>query len=203
MNVTIVDYELGNLRSVLGAVTRVGAQGQISRDHQTILNSDKVILPGVGAFGDGMKNLKNLGLIDTLAEFALIKKKPILGICLGAQLLCKKSYEFGEHEGLGWINASVRRFECTTLPVPHVGWNDIELLRETSLTAEIKKEDLFYFVHSYWIDCEDKPDQLAECTYGQRFTAAYQKENIVGVQFHPEKSQRAGLKLLENFLVRT
>ncbi|MDD5120709.1 MAG: imidazole glycerol phosphate synthase subunit HisH [Candidatus Omnitrophica bacterium] len=201
MKVAIVDYGLGNLRSVSGAVSKLGYLPFETHDKEEILSADKLILPGVGAFGDGMKNLHSLGLIECLNQSVLEKKTPILGICLGSQLMAKISYEFGKHEGLGWINASVKKLNSgTNLRIPHVGWNGIVLIKEDPLFTGILSNELFYFVHSFHVCCEEKQAIVAECEYGIQFTAAFHKDNIFGTQFHPEKSQSIGLKLLNNFL---
>jgi glutamine amidotransferase len=200
--VVIIDYGLGNLRSVAGAVHRLGHAFRVSNRRADLEGADRLILPGVGAFGDGMKNLRELGLVEALNDFVLRRGKPILGICLGCQLLAKESHEFGKHEGLGWIDASVRRLEPPdpTLRVPHVGWNDLFPTRPSVLWEGVPAGALFYYVHSFRLSCEDAGDVTGECLYGERFTAAVQKGNIYGTQFHPEKSQLHGLTVLKNFL---
>jgi glutamine amidotransferase len=200
----IIDYGLGNLRSVLGAVEKLGHQGAISANPSTLELADKLILPGVGAFGDGMRNLNERGLIGPLGNLVQTQKKPILGICLGFQLLAETSTEFGEQTGLGWIPGHVKRMEPGTdaLRIPHVGWNDLEQSGDCILFDEIPDPALFYFVHSYHLET-DAAITVGTCTYGRPFTAAIQSGNVFGTQFHPEKSQQHGLKVLRNFLERT
>ncbi|WNJ99121.1 imidazole glycerol phosphate synthase subunit HisH [Thalassospiraceae bacterium LMO-JJ14] len=199
----IIDYGLGNLRSVLGAVEKLGHKGAISANASTLMLADKLILPGVGAFGDGMRNLDERGLIEPLNELVQDRKVPILGICLGFQLLGQGSEEFGEHAGLGWIPGTVKRIrpEDETLRVPHVGWNDFEQTADCILFDEVPDPALFYFVHSYHLEA-DPGITVGTCTYGTPLVAAVQSGNVFGTQFHPEKSQQHGLKVMQNFLER-
>jgi len=159
-------------------------------------------LPGVGAFADGMKNLEKLNLIDPLTELIVKKKKPILGICLGLQLMSKESFEFGHHKGLGWIDSSVIKLETKNkeLRVPHVGWDELIQIKENVLYDGIPKDALFYYVHSFHLNCNDNKIVIGKCNYGIEVTAAIQQNNIYGTQFHPEKSQIHGLNLLKNYL---
>jgi glutamine amidotransferase len=197
----IVDYGLGNLHSVAGAVSRLGHKPVITDKPDKLCRAEKLILPGVGAFGDGMKNLQQRELIACLNKLVLEERKPILGICLGFQLFALDSYEFGYHRGLGWIDASVVKIDTLgKLRLPHVGWNDLFQIRESVLFKDIPKEALFYYVHSYHAVCKTPEIVVGECEYGIRIAAAIEKENIYGTQFHPEKSQQWGLKLLDNFL---
>lgn len=198
----IVDYEMGNVRSVAKAFEMLGANVLISNKVDDIRKADHLVLPGVGAFGDGMKQLKKLGLIDVLTEEVLEKKKPFLGICLGMQLLAKDSQEFGQHKGLGWLDASVKAFDLKDkkLKVPHVGWNNIKLLKDHPLFKGLKQGSAFYFVHSYHMICENDEIVAATCDYGYDFDAIVAQDNIFATQFHPEKSQAVGLKMLENFI---
>jgi len=201
--ILIIDYGLGNLHSVAGAVKKLGHEPVISNDERELRRADKLILPGVGAFGDGMKNIKNLGLDKILRELVLDEKKPILGICLGSQLMANESFEFGHHEGLGWIDASVKKLEVEKgLRVPHVGWNHLCWRQDNLLFDDIPPTALFYFVHSFHVQCRDEQAVIAKCNYGNDFAAAINKDNIFATQFHPEKSQQFGLKLLENFLTK-
>lgn len=197
----IVDYGLGNLRSVAGAIAKVGFESIISNDTKELRSADKLILPGVGAFGDGMKNLRERGLIESLTQLVIQEKKPILGICLGAQLFAKSSEEFGFHEGLGWIDGSVVRLNPGGgLRVPHVGWNDCIQVQSSVLFDGIPKDALFYYVHSFHIVCNDQGLVVGQCDYGMKVTSALRQGNIYATQFHPEKSQLHGLQLLKNFL---
>lgn len=199
--IVVVDYGLGNLRSVVGAVERLGYDVIISNRTEDLTAAEKLILPGVGAFGDGMSNLHRLGLVDQLTHLVLEQKKPILGICLGYQLMARESFEFGHHQGLGWIDARVVKFQVdSALRLPHVGWNDLIQIRESPLFKDVPQDALFYYVHSYHLQCDREDIIIGECEYGIRFAAAIQYLNIYGTQFHPEKSQQHGLTLLKNFL---
>ena len=205
IRVGIVDYGLGNLASVAGAVEKLGHDPIISGDIAVLMTAARLILPGVGAFGDGIANLKAAKLDVGLAHLVFELNIPILGICLGAQLMATDSEEFGHHQGLGWIDAHVRRLapDDPRLRVPHVGWNDI-VLPETDwpLFADIPKNALFYFVHSFAIQPTDANLLTARGEHGQNFAAAFQKGRVFGTQFHPEKSQQHGLTVLKNFLER-
>jgi len=195
----IVDYGLGNIRSVAGAVERVGYEPVVTADPSALARADKLILPGVGAFGDGMDKLRRRGLADALDELVLRQGKPILGICLGFQLMCESSCEFGRHKGLGWLRAEVDLLDVN-LPLPHVGWNEFHQRRPDVLTAEIPADALFYYVHSFHVVAREPGDVVGDCDYGKSFVAAMSRGNIFGTQFHPEKSQRWGLEVLHNFL---
>jgi len=204
VSVVIIDYGLGNVRSVANALEFLGADVKISRDPEDLQATEGLILPGVGAFGDGMANLQRFGLIPHLNELALEKKKPFLGICLGMQLLAKSSAEGGYQEGLGWLNANVVKLSPTPqkppLKVPHVGWNDVFVQRSCPVLGLPGETKSFYFVHSYALQCHN-PEMIAgTCDYGVEFPAVVQQDNILAVQFHPEKSQKHGLNLLANFL---
>lgn len=199
--IAIIDYGLGNLRSVAGAVAKLGFESRITDRVDVLTVADKLILPGVGAFGDGIANLRERKLTEPLTDLVIRQRKPILGICLGAQLLANESEEFGHHKGLGWINASVIRLHPHDgLRIPHVGWNNLVETRPSILFEGIPSDALFYFVHSFHMACGDPALVTAQCDYGIQFTAVVQRENIYATQFHPEKSQEHGLRLLKNFL---
>jgi glutamine amidotransferase len=194
---------MGNLRSVQKAFEKVGCDAVITNNHEIIKNASKIVLPGVGAFKDGMKNLEELGLIDILNEEVLKSKKPFLGICLGMQLVAKKSHENGETNGLGWVDAEVVKFDFTDydkkLKIPHVGWNNVSYKNNNLLFDGIANNSDFYFVHSYYFKTNE--DIVTSTTdYGFDFVSSVNKNNIYACQFHPEKSQTAGLKLIENFV---
>lgn len=199
----IIDYGLGNLNSVAGAIEKLGHKTVITNNILELEKADKLVLPGVGAFADGMKNLKELKLITPLTKLVLEQKKPILGICLGFQLMAKESFEFGHHQGLCWLDASVIKLEPgAQLRVPHVGWNGLQKVNKSVLFESIHPEALFYYTHSFHVKMNTEKDVIGRCMYGIPFTAAVQKGNIYGTQFHPEKSQKFGLTLLKNFLER-
>lgn len=199
--IAIVDYGLGNLRSVAGAVERVGFTPVITDNPETLAEANKLILPGVGAFGDGMRNLRSRGLDTLLTDLVVKKRTPILGICLGFQLMAQESYEFGHHQGLGWLDASIRKMpEGKDLRLPHVGWNDLFIKKPSILFDDLDEGALYYYVHSFYMDCHTPDAIIGECSYGEPFVAAVHQDNIYGTQFHPEKSQKNGLGLLMNFL---
>lgn len=198
----IVDYGMGNLNSVKRTLEKLKVESVISSKAEDIANSDKVILPGVGHFGKAMSNLRELKLIDALNEAVLINKKPILGICLGMQLLAGKSEE-GNAAGLGWIDAEVTKFSVTDklrYKVPHMGWNRISIRKKSLLMNDIPDNSEFYFVHSFRFKENDKSDLLNETEYEGAFTSAIEKDNIFGVQYHPEKSHEIGAQLIKNFI---
>jgi imidazole glycerol-phosphate synthase subunit HisH len=195
----IIDYGMGNLRSVEKALMAVGDQAVISQDPEVVRHSDRLILPGVGAFGDAMSNLKQAGL-DLAIRDAVAQGKPLLGLCLGLELLFSESEEFGRHEGLNLIPGHVRKFEETALRVPHVGWNQIESLRPDPLLENLPDGSYFYFVHSFFVEPDRSDNALAWTNYGGPFCSIARHENVWGAQFHPEKSQDAGKRLLRNFL---
>lgn len=199
--IIIVDYDMGNVGSVKNALDFLGAPSLLSRDPKDLEAASHIILPGVGAFGDGITNLKKCGLISVLASEALGKKKPFLGICLGMQLLAATGEEGGTHAGLGWIQGRVRHFDIDQkkFRVPHMGWNDVRSKPEAKLFKDISSS-IFYFVHSYVFEPKDKDVVSATCEYGEMFAASVQKGNLFGVQFHLEKSQKSGLAVLKNFL---
>ena len=196
--IAIIDYGMGNLRSVQKALEKIGQKSIITNSHDTIKKSHKIILPGVGAFKDAMKNLHNLGLVELLNQEIIQNKKPFLGICLGMQLLAKHSEEFGNTKGLGWIDAKIVKFPKSELKIPHVGWNEMNFQNQTKLFENIPDKKDFYFVHSYYFDSTDE-FCIGKCSYGIDFVCAIQKQNIFATQFHPEKSQTYGLEILKNF----
>lgn len=198
--IAIIDYGLGNLRSVAGAVARSGFEPLITSEVRDLKAAEKLILPGVGAFGDGIAKLERLGLAEALTRLVMEEKRPILGICLGAELMADESDEFGRHRGLGWLRAHVTRMEPQGQRVPHVGWNEVRQTSPSPLFANVPDRSLFYFVHSYEIRSDDPTLVIGTCEYGGTVTAVLQQGNVYGTQFHPEKSQRYGLTLLQNFL---
>tara|TARA_B000000441_G_C21614314_1_gene273600 strand:- start:118 stop:744 length:627 start_codon:yes stop_codon:yes gene_type:complete len=199
--VVIVDRDNANINSLRNALNYVGdCTVSVSSDPTEIRESDFIVLAGVGAFGDGMADLDRKKLIDLLSEQALHIKKPFLGICLGMQMLFTSSSENGEHRGLNFIEGSVDRLDLPdSFRVPHVGWNNIEYEGETKIFENLSADKNFYFVHSFHANCQ-KNNIIATVDYGQIITAAVQSENILGFQFHPEKSQENGMVLLRNFL---
>jgi len=201
MSIVIIDYGMGNIRSILNKLTKAGFKGIVTSNVELINSADKLILPGVGHFLTGMNRLKEKGIIDILFKKVIVEKTPILGICLGMQLLTKFSEE-GNCEGLGWIDAETVKFQLTDIrhKIPHMGWNSIKQMKDSPLLKEIPINSNYYFVHSYHVRCNDPDDILTTTFYGFEFTSAIQKDNIFGTQFHPEKSHEWGEKLLNNFL---
>jgi glutamine amidotransferase len=197
MNLAILNYNMGNLASVINALRKVGVEATIEKNPDNILKYDKIILPGVGAFGDAMEHLTDIGMDRAIVEFAN-SGKYMLGICLGMQLLFEQSEEFGEHKGLGIISGEVRRFPKSELKIPHMGWNRIDEVHQNSIFKGVSNPYL-YFVHSYFVDTEEK-NVLGKTDYGIEFVSSVQKENIFGLQPHPEKSHENGLKILQNFI---
>lgn len=200
-NIVIIDYGMGNLRSVYNKCKRVGYSALISNNRNDIIRAEKLILPGVGHFANGMKKLKELDLLDILNKKVIEEKTPILGICLGMQLFCKFSEE-GNVKGLEWFDADVVRFNSNNIrfKIPHMGWNSINPHKESVLLKNLNAEHLFYFVHSYYVRCNNAEDVLTTTEYNTEFVSAIQKGNAIGVQFHPEKSHEWGEQLLKNFL---
>jgi glutamine amidotransferase len=199
--IAIVDYGMGNVRSVRDALEYIGEDAEITSDPSRLAAADRLILPGVGAFGDAMANLEARSLPSVLRLEVFEKRKPFLGICLGLQLLAETSCEHGEHRGLGWIDGAVVRFNPeNALKVPHMGWNDLEKRTDHPLLGGLEDSQLcFYFVHSYYLSCDDTDAVMATCTYGAPFAAMVARDNIAATQFHPEKSQDSGIQLLKNF----
>jgi len=198
----IIDCNLGNLRNVQKAFEKIGEEAIISNNISQIEKADCLVLPGVGAFAEAMENIHSLGLFDVLRKQIFHEKKPILGICLGMQLLGKESYEHGKCEGLNLLPMVIKKLEVNTdkYRLPHMGWNDISVKNNTSLLEDLPDNPDFYFVHNYHAICDIDNIIAATCDYGQTFVVAVQYENIFGVQFHPEKSQENGIKVLKNFI---
>lgn len=200
--IVIVDYGMGNLFSVQKKLNRMNVNTIVSSSVSDIEKADKIILPGVGHFEKAMVNLREMKLVEVLNHKVLEQKTPILGICLGMQLMCNESEE-GNCEGLKWIDATVKHFEITdTLryKIPHTGWNQIQLAKESPLMEGILNGNEFYFVHRFHVVCHNPSDVLNTTDYEINFASAFQKENIFGVQYHPEKSHDTGTKLIENFV---
>jgi glutamine amidotransferase len=197
--IAIINYGLGNLHSVQKAVFHVGGKVAVTEDVDTILEADKIILPGVGAFSEGMKGLESRGLVPVLQEIGALGK-PLLGICLGMQLLFEESEEQGRHQGLGLIPGKVKIFRQSGIKVPQIGWNQVEINKPSALVDGINPGEYFYFNHGYYCVPEMPEDVLTRTEYGGWFASAVERQNIHGVQFHPEKSQAAGLKILQNFV---
>ncbi|MGE5363046.1 MAG: imidazole glycerol phosphate synthase subunit HisH [Bacteroidota bacterium] len=197
--ITIVDYGMGNLGSIRNMLKRIGAQSEITGDPEKIEQAEKIILPGVGAFDAAMQLINSGGLLDVLNKKALGEKIPVLGICLGMQLLTESSEE-GVLPGLNWINAKTLRFpKNEKLKIPHMGWNFTHIVHHSPLTENFTEEFRFYFVHSYCVHVTDENNSILKTSYGIEFDSAIQKDNIFGVQFHPEKSHKYGMTLLRNF----
>lgn len=201
-NIVIVDYGVGNTQSVSNAIKFLGyTRVRVSNDESIINNSDALILPGVGAFEEAINNLTSKNIDKILNEEVLVKNKPILGICVGMQMLATISYENGNHKGLNWIPGSVIKLETNgLLSVPHVGWNDVSFNKVNPLFTLNDNPSNFYFDHSYWFKCDDEKNIAGTCNYGMKITAAVQYKNIFGVQFHPEKSHISGFKFFRSFL---
>lgn len=202
--IAIVDYDMGNLRSVAKAFERIGAPAKATRDPRDIKNASHVVLPGVGAFRDCMRNLADYGLIEPVVR-SIESGKPFLGICLGLQLLFEDGFEFGLHKGLGVIKGKVIKFpsnmesDGAELKIPHMGWNSVRMEKPSPLLRGIPDNSFFYFVHSYYGAPYDPSVTLTTTDYGVTFTSSIARDNVVACQFHPEKSQRLGLQVLKNF----
>ncbi|MFH1263137.1 MAG: imidazole glycerol phosphate synthase subunit HisH [Pseudomonadota bacterium] len=198
--ITVIDYGMGNLESVANMLKKIGVPARVSSCPADLLTSSKIVLPGVGSFDHGIKKLEKSGFLPTLDEAVVRKEIPILGICLGMQLLTEQSEE-GTCSGLGWIKGRTIKFPGDSgFRVPHMGWNRVRLSRPTPLTDNLSDDRTrFYFVHSFYVACESVEDCIMTTKYGLDFTSAVQRKNVVGVQFHPEKSHRFGMQLLRNF----
>ena len=205
--VTIVDYGLGNAVSAQQSFLKTSydnnfeAEVIISNQPSKIYNSSHIVLPGQGAFKSCMDGLKNIsGMIEALKECVLYNKTPFLGICIGMQLLADKGFEKGTHQGLGWIKGSIKKLEVKNLKLPHMGWNNVKIINNSFKMGFDQQNKDFYFVHSYFFDCFDENNIIGLTNYGLNFPSIVGKENIYGVQFHPEKSSEQGLQLIKNFL---
>lgn len=200
--ITIVDYGMGNLGSIRNMLKRVGVPSITTSDPGDLENASKIILPGVGAFGTGMAKLNELNLMPVLNHKVLKDRVPVLGICLGMQIMCKSSEE-GAGPGLSWVDAEVKKFcfsaEDNVHKVPHIGWNYVQPKKSHSVIDGFNAKTRFYFVHSYYVKCRNRQDVLASTDYGIEFDSMFAVDNIVGAQFHPEKSHRFGMDLLKKF----
>jgi glutamine amidotransferase len=198
----IVNYGLGNLNSIRNIIKKIGGESKIIDDVNEVKDATKLILPGIGAFDHGMKFLNEKGWIGALNEAVLDRKVPVLGICLGMQLMCKGSEE-GVLPGLGWFDADVKRFRIppdSPFKIPHMGWNAVHVKKSNPLVEKKAEEQRFYFVHSYHVVCNNKQDELLSAVHDYEFTAAISHENMYATQFHPEKSHRFGMELLKHFI---
>jgi len=200
-SVIIIDYGSGNLRSVAKAFERTGAGVTVSSDPRLLESASHIVLPGVGAFGDCMAGLSAIpGMLSALNEQVRVRGKWFLGICVGMQMLFDNGYEHGIHKGLGWINGDVVPIASKTLKIPQMGWNNLQIKQKSALLKNIGDGEHAYFVHSYHAKLKDSSGLLAVTEYGEEITAVVGKDNIFGTQFHPEKSQKTGLKIIENFV---
>lgn len=198
--VCILDYGSGNVGSVFNIFSSFAKNVLVSNRTEDIVSATHIVLPGVGAFGASMEKIKKSIPLDVLKAEVFENKKPFLGICVGMQVLADKGYEFGEHKGLGWIPGEVQKLNSGNMPLPHIGWNNIEVLEKTPILEGINDNQDFYFVHSFVFKAGNKNDIVAKTGYGEKFNSIVAKGNIFGVQFHPEKSQKTGAVLLKNFL---
>ena len=206
MNVTIVDYQSGNISSVINSFTEV-AKGkvnlEVTSDINRIKSSDKIVLPGQGSFKSCVDSLNSIsGLVETLKEFVIINNKPLLGICVGLQMFADVGYEEAETRGLGWISGKVSKIDNQKgkFKLPHIGWNEIEFQKDSKIFKDIKNKSHMYFVHSYEFVPEDKSVISATTDYSSKIVCAVERENLFGTQFHPEKSDKIGLRIIENFI---
>lgn len=200
-NIIIIDYGMGNLRSIANKFRRLNITATISRDLSEIEKADKLILPGVGHFKTGITRLREMGLVELLNSMVLRDKVPILGICLGLQLFSSYSEE-GNIEGLGWIDAETVRFKVSDnllFKIPHMGWNSVEIVNNNQLNSDLENDALFYFVHSYHLECNDESIVWMKTIYDYEFVSAIRKDNIYGTQFHPEKSHDSGIQIIKRF----
>ena len=199
-SVGIVDYGMGNISSLQNAISELGWLSNVISEPSELLSHQKIILPGVGAFCDAMKSIRDRGFLAPLNTFN-DSRRDVLGICLGMQLMCRSSEEDGHHEGLGWFDAEVKKMEnLNHVKIPHIGWNDVKISKKNQLMDCIPDGSDFYFVHSYHVRCNNEFDVLTKSSHGVSFVSSIQNSNLFGVQFHPEKSQDKGLYLIKNFL---
>ena len=200
--ITIIDYGVGNIFAFQNVYKRLNIPTRIAKTVKDLENADKLILPGVGHFDYAMSQLNNSGMRERLDELVIIEKKPIIGICVGMQMMAKKSDE-GTVAGLGWIDADVKKFDASTIKfhtkLPHMGWNDVEPILNHPLFEGLEKDAIFYFLHSYYFNCNNNNEIISKSEYGIKFASSVQHENIYGIQFHPEKSHSNGERLLHNF----
>lgn len=195
----VINYGMGNLRSVINAMEEIEADAELFTEADRVAEFDKIIIPGVGAFQEAMENLGRMGMREPL-DHHVASGKPVLGICLGMQLICRESREDGIHQGLGWIDAEVHHFPpAEGLKVPHMGWNAIDINYQNPVVSNVESGADVYFVHSYYVDCVNKQDELGSTEHGIRFASVIARDNVFGMQFHPEKSQHVGMQLLRNF----
>ena len=202
--ISIVDYGLGNLKAFANIYKRLNIEAEFVKSPEDLSNATKIILPGVGAFDHAMEQLNNSGMRDKLKELVLEKKIPVLGICVGMQMIGNSSDE-GQLQGLKWVDASIKKFESSLIThkpkLPHMGWNNVIPQRDNPLFSGMDEQGLFYFLHSYYFECNKLSDSIATSEYGIKYTCAVNNENIYGVQFHPEKSHQNGIQLLKNFAI--
>jgi len=202
---TIIDYGIGNIGSIANMLARVNEESVITADPDEISKAQKLVLCGIGAFDDGMSKLEELGLVDILKQRVLQDRIPILGICLGMQLFTKGSEE-GRKQGLAFVEGETKRFDFTKadhpekLRIPHIGWNDVKLKKSSAIFENMYPAPRFYFVHSYYVVLDNCQDELLQTSYGYNFSAAFERDNIMGVQFHPEKSHKYGIRFFQNFV---
>lgn len=199
---TIVDYGVGNISAFLNIYKQLNIPAKTAKTASELEGATKIILPGVGHFDYAMKKFIESGMREKVDHLVKVEKKPVIGICVGMQMMANRSDE-GDMQGLGWIDAEVHKFSSekmnVNLPLPHMGWNNIEIIRNTPLLLNLGEIPRYYFLHSYYFDCKDKQDEIAEANYGFPFTCAANHDNVYGVQFHPEKSHHFGIQLLKNF----
>lgn len=196
--IVIIDLNLGNVGAIKNMLKKIGVHSKVSNKKNDILSATKLILPGVGSFDTGMINIKKKGILNCIEKKVKKEFIPILGICLGMQMMMQRSDE-GKQKGLGWIKGEVKKFRLNELKVPHMGWNKINVVKETKITDKLDLNSKFYFVHSYYVSVNNPDDIVSLSKYGLEFTSAINHKNYYGVQFHPEKSHKFGMALLSNF----